>query len=150
MSQTTKHGQGTATVSGEVRLEVALVRLSHLVQRVFADVSREHGLTPQHTQLLCRLVDGPVGMAELGRMLDLGKSSLSGLVDRAEKRGLVTRVRETTDRRAYTVALTPHGLQVGNAAHEAVIARLGERLEDVDPSQRERLTALIMDVALEP
>ncbi|GLY92559.1 hypothetical protein [Actinoallomurus iriomotensis] len=33
----------------------ALVRMSHLVQHVFADVSRSHGTTPQQAHLLCVL-----------------------------------------------------------------------------------------------
>ncbi|GAA1205540.1 MarR family winged helix-turn-helix transcriptional regulator [Prauserella alba] len=130
-------------LTDEIGLETALVRLSHVVQRVFGEVSRDHDLTAQQAQLLCRLVDGPVGMADLGRMLDLEKSSLTGLVDRAEKRGLVVRTRSNTDRRVYQISLTSDGLQVGTATHDGVIARLGELLGDIDEPEREQLTARI-------
>ncbi|WP_081416841.1 MarR family winged helix-turn-helix transcriptional regulator [Arthrobacter castelli] len=135
--------QRMAAGAAGISLEVALVRLSHLVQRVFAEVSRDHDLTPQQTQLLCRLVDGPVGMADLGRMLDLEKSGLSGLVDRVESRGLVARTRSDRDRRAYQVALTTAGLQVGTTAHDGVISRLGEYVGDTAQDDRQHLTTLI-------
>lgn len=105
----------------------ALVQLSHLVQHVFADVSRDRDLTPQQVQLLCHLKDGPVGMTELGRMLRLEKSSLTGLVDRVERRGLVARVRDAKDRRACRIELTPAGRNLARDSHRDVTTRL-ERL----------------------
>ncbi|MBO0830375.1 MAG: MarR family transcriptional regulator [Actinobacteria bacterium] len=63
-------------------------------------------LTPQQTQLLCILRNGPVGMGELGRLLHLGKSSLTGLIDRVERHGLVIRVPDEDDRRALKAAVT--------------------------------------------
>jgi DNA-binding MarR family transcriptional regulator len=72
----------TTEATTEPGFAAALVRLSHLVQHVFADVSRDHDITPQQTQLLCMLIGGPVGMTELSRLMHLEKSSLTGLVDR--------------------------------------------------------------------
>lgn len=57
----------TSEATEELGFAAALVRMSHLVQHVFADVSRDHDITPQQTQLLCILVGGPVGMTELSR-----------------------------------------------------------------------------------
>lgn len=48
-------------------------------------------------------------MKELGRLLGLDKSSTSGLVDRAEARGLVARVPSQIDRRAVLVSLSDEG-----------------------------------------
>ena len=42
-------------------------------------------------------------------LLELDKSSVTGLVDRAERRGLVERVPSSTDGRAVHVRLTDHG-----------------------------------------
>jgi DNA-binding MarR family transcriptional regulator len=113
-----------ATTTSDIGFATALVRLSHLVQAVFGEVSREHGCTPQQAQLLCMLVPGPVGMTELSRALHLEKSSLTGLVDRVERRGLVTRVPDGTDRRALWITLTEDGARLANATHNGVTARL--------------------------
>ncbi|OEU96005.1 transcriptional regulator [Streptomyces oceani] len=123
-----------------------MVRLTHLVQRVFDDASRHHDLTPQQAQLLCRLVDGPVGMTELGRMLHLEKSSVTGLVDRVELRGLITRARSTEDRRAWYVALTEQGERVAVDTHHEVIAQLEKLVGDISTSDRERLISLIAGI----
>lgn len=127
-------------------LAEALVRLSHTVQHVFADVSREYGLTPQQAHALCRLVAGPVGMTELSRALHLEKSSLTGLVDRIEQRELVVRVRDGADRRACRIELTPVGNRLAWQTHEEVTRRLDEKLGALREPDRKRLTSAVMRV----
>ncbi|MEV5503121.1 MarR family transcriptional regulator [Nonomuraea fuscirosea] len=121
----------------------ALVRLAHLVQQVFGEVSREHDLTPQQAQLLCLLVGGPVGMGELSRALHLEKSSLTGLVDRAAKRGLVRRTRSSRDRRACLIELTGEGQRMGELAHEGVAARLETLAGDLPAGHRDLLASTV-------
>ncbi len=123
-------------------LAETLVRLSHVVQHVFADVSRDHDLTPQQTQLLCMLAPGPVGMTELSRLLHLERSSLTGLVDRVERRELVARLRDARDRRACRIALTELGTRTAHAAHAEVTARLTASLGDLDPDEAALLHAV--------
>lgn len=127
----------------EIELATALVRLSHLVQYVFADVSREHDLTPQQAQLLCRLVGGPVGMTELSRMLHLEKSSLTGLVDRVQQRGLVDRVRDPSDRRACQIALTDEGSRLAYACHTGVTNQLDKLASEFPAADQLRLAAAV-------
>ncbi|MBT2230969.1 MarR family winged helix-turn-helix transcriptional regulator [Nonomuraea sp. NEAU-A123] len=121
----------------------ALVRMSHLVQREFADVSRQHDLTPQQTQLLCMLIGGPVGMTELSKLLHLEKSSLTGLVDRVERRGLVARVADPRDRRACQIELTPQGTQLANDSHGEITRRLDAVAEVLSQDDRDRLPVVV-------
>jgi DNA-binding MarR family transcriptional regulator len=127
----------------ELDFAAALVRMSHLVQHVFADVSRERDITPQQAQLLCMLIGGPVGMTELSRLLHLEKSSLTGLVDRVERRGLVTRTRGSHDRRACQVALTNEGERLAVESHGGVTARLNSLTTELRPADKEHLTSVI-------
>jgi DNA-binding MarR family transcriptional regulator len=138
----------TTTIE-ETELAVALVRLSHLVQHVFADVSREYDLTPQQAQLLCMLISGPVGMTELSRLLHLEKSSLTGLVDRVERRGLVARTRDSRDRRACQIALTSQGARLATKSHQDVTARLDTLAGDVQPADSNRLASVIARILAE-
>ncbi|WP_433894424.1 MarR family winged helix-turn-helix transcriptional regulator [Streptomyces sp. CA-111067] len=87
----------------------ALVRSAFLVNAVYAETAREYGLTAQQGQLLCVLMPQPYGMSELGGILGLAKSSLTGLVDRTTQRGLVRREPDPEDKRAVRVALTEEG-----------------------------------------
>ena len=90
-----------------------LVRASFLVNAVYAESAREYGLTVQQGQLLCVLMGRPYGMGDLGATLGLEKSSLTGLVDRAVRRGLVRREPDPDDRRAVHVVLTDRRPRTG-------------------------------------
>ncbi|TCP47368.1 DNA-binding MarR family transcriptional regulator [Tamaricihabitans halophyticus] len=131
------------TAEPEFGLAVGLVRLAGVVQHVFGEISREYDLTSQQTQLLCMLVNGPVPMATLSRLLHLEKSSLTGLVDRVERRGLVRRQRCAQDRRVWRVSLTDEGERLGNDTHRDTIDRLEKLAGDIPANDRDQLTALI-------
>jgi DNA-binding MarR family transcriptional regulator len=137
------------TTTEELGFAESLVRLSHLVQYVFADVSRRHELTPQQAQLLCALSPGPIGMTDLSRALHLEKSSLTGLVDRVERRGLVERVRDGQDRRACRISLTAQGRRLAVEAHNGVTARLEELTGEVGAADRKRLASVVARMATE-
>jgi MarR family transcriptional regulator, lower aerobic nicotinate degradation pathway regulator len=87
----------------------ALAQLSFLVTGLVAEVASGHDTSMAQTRLLGVLRDRQPGMNELAMLLDLDKSSVTGLVDRAEKRGLVTRRVSAVDRRAFQVSLTGRG-----------------------------------------
>ncbi|WP_037065310.1 MarR family winged helix-turn-helix transcriptional regulator [Pseudonocardia acaciae] len=126
-----------------IGLAAALVRLSHVVLHLYGEVSRELGLTPQQAQLLCQLIAGPVGMADLGRALHLGKSGVTGLVDRLERRALVARATDPRDRRAFRITLTPEGARLADEAHREVTARLDKLTGELAPADRDRLVDAI-------
>jgi DNA-binding MarR family transcriptional regulator len=114
-----------------------LVRLSFLVQSLYGEVGRNCGLTVAQAQLLCTLTTGPTGMAELCATLGLERSSLTGLVDRAEHRGLVERQPDPTDRRAVRVILTQGGEKTIARFHRETTDRLEELLADLPATERE-------------
>lgn len=136
-------GRPSAGELGGLSFADSLVRLSHLVQYVFADVSREYGLTTQQTQLICRLLDAPLGMTELGAALHLEKSSITGMIDRIEKRGLVSRVPHPNDRRAFRVTLTDEGTRIAYAAHDALTASVEELAGGLTPTKRKTVVSVI-------
>ncbi len=120
-------------MNDDVEFAGALIRLSLAVQYVLQDVSRQHDLTPQQSVLMSSLLERPVGMAELTDRLHIEKSTLTGLVDRAEKRGLVHRTPDPGDRRALRVALTPAGRDVADTFYRAVTEALLAQLSDLPP-----------------
>jgi DNA-binding MarR family transcriptional regulator len=119
-----------------------LAQLSFLVQNALAEIAGEHDLSLTATRLLGVLRDREPTMHALGRHLGLDKSSISGLVDRAERRGLVRRSPSMTDRRALQVSITQSGLQLA----DIIATRFAERVEvlvgDLRDSDRRRLTHL--------
>ena len=83
----------------------ALAQLSFLIQGTLAKHAAAHDLSMVQTRLLGLLRDREPTMQQLARLLELDKSSVTGLVDRAERRGLVRRTPSTDDRRAIRVKL---------------------------------------------
>jgi DNA-binding MarR family transcriptional regulator len=104
----------------------ALIQLSRLIQAVFARVADRHELPPMRARLLCVLAESPRGMAELAREFGVEKAALTGLVDRAERHGLVERRAVPGDRRAISVALTPEGRRAATRFHADVTAELDQ------------------------
>ena len=82
-------------------------------------------------------------MNELARLLDLDKSSVTGLIDRAQRRGLVERVPSAADRRAVLVRLTDHGRSLASAGEARFQADISLLLERLAPADRDALSRLI-------
>ncbi|WNI27021.1 MarR family transcriptional regulator [Streptomyces sp. ITFR-16] len=127
----------------------ALVRSSFLVNAVYAASGREHGITAQQGQLLCVLMMKPYGMRELGTVLGLAKSSLTGLVDRSVQRGLVRREPDPEDGRAVRVALTGAGGMLAEEFYAETCRRVEALADGLDASDRELLTRLLGRLVLE-
>jgi DNA-binding MarR family transcriptional regulator len=115
-----------------------LVQLSRLVQGAFARIADLHDLTPVQGRLLCVLAQGPRGMTELARCCGVEKAALTGLVDRAERRGLAERTPVPGDRRALRVTLTEAGRRSATAFHADVTAELNQLLSPLARNDRER------------
>jgi MarR family transcriptional regulator, lower aerobic nicotinate degradation pathway regulator len=121
-------------------LRDALVELSFLIQATLARLASEHELSLTQIRLFGILRDREPGIVELADVLNLDKSSVSGLVDRAQRRGLVERASSNTaDGRAIRVVLTASGHTAVNRFAERVSEELAELVKDLSPAQRDRL-----------
>src|SRR5271154_1514229 len=98
--------------TGQQELISALVRASFATTAVLSRVAAEHELSLTQLRVLAILRDRRVRMSELADYLGLDKSTISGLVERAEKRGLLQRAPSPADRRAVDVFLTTGGAQL--------------------------------------
>lgn len=120
-----------------------LAQLSFLVHGLLERRAAEHDLSIVQTRLLGVLRDRKPTMNELAKLLELDKSSVTGLVDRAERRGLVRRVPSTDDRRVVLVSLTDRGHSLVSAASAGFEADLAGLLECLSPSERSVLSGLV-------
>ena len=103
-----------------------LLDVTNRVNHVVATVAGRHDLTPQQFGLL-RLLDGPISMQAFAKDLSCDPSNVTGLVDRAERLGLVRRVPDPNDRRVRMLTLTAKGRRV----RDRVTGDLASDLEDV-------------------
>jgi len=143
-------GQGCApdgpVTGADVDVADGLVQLTTLVQAIYARVSERHDLTPVQAKLLCVLLDGPRGMAELAHCFGVEKAALTGLMDRAERRGLARRSPVPGDRRALQVTLTDAGHQAAAAFHAEIGAELSRLISPLAPRDREQFRATMSEI----
>jgi MarR family transcriptional regulator, lower aerobic nicotinate degradation pathway regulator len=93
-----------------------LAQLAFVIHGTLERRAAEHDLSMAQARLLGVLRDRQPTMNQLAKLLNLDKSSITGLVDRAERRGLVTRLPSADDRRAVLVALTGQGRAIVSQA----------------------------------
>jgi DNA-binding MarR family transcriptional regulator len=134
---------------GQIGVVAGLVRSAFLVNAVYAESGREHGLTPQQGQLLCVLMAQPLAMKELGAILGLAKSSLTGLVDRTERNGLVRREPDPRDARVVRVALTPRGSGLAEEFYAETCRRIDRLPAGLSDAERGTLARLLGRVVLD-
>jgi DNA-binding MarR family transcriptional regulator len=93
-----------------------------------------------HLNVLTMLeADGPDSMSHLAEALDVSVASMTGIVDRMEKRGLVERRHEGNDRRVVLVYPTDAGRDVFREIDERRRIALGKLLEQLTVEELEGL-----------
>jgi DNA-binding MarR family transcriptional regulator len=127
----------------ELSVVDGLAQLSFLIHRMLEHRAAEHDLSIIQTRLLGVLRDRRPTINELGKLLDLDKSSVSGLVERAERRGLVSRAPSPADGRAVLVSLTGRGRSLVSDASTRFGADVNTLLDQLSPSDRRALSRLV-------
>jgi DNA-binding MarR family transcriptional regulator len=137
----TLEGPATSEISGvddawevdtvERSIVRSLRRIIRAVGLYSRDLLRRRNLTtPQLAALRQLRRNGAMSAGELARGVALSQATITGIVDRLEQHGLVTRSRSSQDRRRVVVELTDAGREaVANSPpplHEAFMLRLAE------------------------
>lgn len=96
---------------------VALRRIMRAVDLHSRQLVQEHGITGPQALVLRRLsAQGPIPVGGLARAVNLSQGTVTGILDRLERRGLASRVRSETDRRQVLAMATDSGQRVVSQA----------------------------------
>jgi DNA-binding MarR family transcriptional regulator len=117
----------------------ALAQIAFTVMAVLNKVGAEYDLSLTQLRVLGILRDRRLRMANLADYLGLEKSTMTGLVDRAEKRGLLARAPSATDGRAVEVFITPEGEALAGPVYSRVVELLTPLTEELKPAERRQL-----------
>lgn len=94
------------------------------------------GLTPEQFLVIDILWNqGPMSQQKVADTIQKDKNSVTKLVDALEKKGMVTRVKDTEDRRANKLVLTPLAEEMKNNAKEIGISMLDKMLDGIDEGE---------------
>jgi DNA-binding MarR family transcriptional regulator len=123
--------------------------LRPILVRVARELRKETshlGITGGQATLLWQVAENPgIGLRALAELEGIATPTVSGLIDRLQRAGLVTRERSQTDRRRIGLTITPAGSELLVAVRARRTVWLADRLERLQPAARAAIAA-----ALEP
>ena len=132
-----------ARPAGQVDLIDALVRTSFATMAVLTRIAAEHDLSLTQLRMLAILRDRRVKMSELADYLGLDKSTISGLADRAERRGLLQRAANPLDGRGIDVLLSADGAELAARGSAQIARAMSPMTSALTRAEARRLTTLL-------
>ncbi|MEU8849435.1 MarR family transcriptional regulator [Streptomyces sp. NPDC048564] len=126
---------GSAAQDSDPAHDALMERLARAAAGYYRDLTAAaamHGLTMTQAKMLILLRQQPLPMRALAGRLACDASNITGLVDRLEARGLVSRHADAADRRIKNVVATEEGreavrlIRADMRATSAAFARLDE------------------------
>ncbi|MFB7907497.1 MarR family winged helix-turn-helix transcriptional regulator [Kitasatospora sp. NPDC056076] len=130
--------------SDEITREVVdlMANLVALFHREYEEAAAARSLTGAQAKVLALLRRGPLPMRHIAQTLSCEPSNITGIVDRLEARGFVTREADRQDRRVKLVAATETGAAASEELRESLnFAR--EPLAALGPQERTVLRDLL-------
>jgi MarR family transcriptional regulator, lower aerobic nicotinate degradation pathway regulator len=124
-------------------LRDALVQISFALMAVLTEVAAEHDLSLTQLRVLGILRDREPTMADLAVFTGLERSTVSGLIDRAAQRGLVTKTADRRDGRSVRVTLTESARKLVPEITAAIGKRITPLTGQLTTAEQKRLTALL-------
>lgn len=122
-------------------------RLQQIAVSMFMVHTKDHGVTPVQYAALEEVFKSPgLDQRTLAATIRFDTSTIGGVIDRLEKRGLVTRSASATDRRVRLLELTSEGEQVLAAMQPAVQSAQHPILAPLSETERAQFIALIKKI----
>jgi MarR family 2-MHQ and catechol resistance regulon transcriptional repressor len=131
----------------------AYVRLVRSAEALHAEVSRGlavDGLTAsQFSAMKVLRIHGKLAQRDIAKYILKSGGNITVLVDNLEREGLVSRERDTTDRRVVYVSLTQAGEETFDRLYPGHLARIRESMSGLTDAECEQLTSLLQKVSPE-
>ncbi len=137
-----------ANLAVEDQIVVAIRRIVRALELHSRRLVEEYGLTGPQLAVL----QAAAGMEEpsttsLARALHLSSPTVTGILDRLAKRGLIERLRDVRDRRSVLVRLTPQGHDMLAAAPSLLQERFRAELSALQDWEQSMILATLQRIA---
>ena len=142
-----------APIPSEIKPEVdsileAIVYLYTESRRVTKEVARSAELTgPQLTVLKVLEGLGDLSLSELSERIRAQNSTVTGIIDRMEREGLVVRARSTEDRRVVNIQLTEKGARIAREISVEPMEIFRSALESLSANEMRDLLRILTKIA---
>ena len=116
--------------------------VARMMRRRFEEEASVHGFTlPQWRALAETFRNEGIAQVGLAAALDVDQMTVSGIVSRLEKRGLIDRYPDPNDSRAKLAKLTPAGRELVTRAKNLGRALYENALDGISLADREKMAA---------
>lgn len=113
----------------DLRVMRSLRQITRAVDIHSRQLSQRYDITaPQLVTLISIVNSYSTTIANIAKDVHLSPSTLVGIVDRLEKKGLVRRDRSTSDRRQVYITITPKGMEFSDSAPSPLQETLSQAL----------------------
>ena len=118
-----------------------LIQIRKIVRSINLEskkIQKEYGVSIPQVLCLNYLHDAPnfqSTQGEVKRFLNLNSSTVSGIIQRLEKKGLVARLPKSGDKRMVNIALTSSGDELISSMPSLLHEQLSEKLETLKESE---------------
>ena len=127
---------------------VAFRKITRAIDLQSKKLMREVGLTaPQLLVLKVIEAEGSVIPSNVAREVHLSQATVTSILDRLEKAGLILRTRSETDRRVIHLELTSEGHAKAQSAPDLLQAGFIEKFDSLESWERHQLVASIQRIA---
>ena len=115
-----------------------LIKIRKIVRSVDIEskkIQKEHGVSIPQVLCLNFLSESPnyqSTQSEIRKFLNLNPSTVSGIIDRLEKKGLLARLPRSGDKRIVNIALTSAGDKLLNRIPSLLHEQLSDKLQLLD------------------
>lgn len=124
-------------------------RLHQIAVAVFLQETEQHGITPVQYGALQAVSNAPgLDQRTLARAIGLDTSTVAGVVDRLEARGLLLRSASPDDRRVRLLTLTPAGRALLDDVTPAMWRAQERILEPLPPRERTEFMRMMRTLVL--
>jgi MarR family 2-MHQ and catechol resistance regulon transcriptional repressor len=141
--------EGTTTEKRALNAFIKLVRAAQSVSGRVESRFSEIGLTVSQFGVLESLYHlGPLNQKALAGKILKSTGNITMVLDNLEKRGLVERVREESDRRHYSVRITAKGSALISSFFPGHVARIVKEMSALGKAEQDELGRLCKKVGL--
>jgi DNA-binding MarR family transcriptional regulator len=119
-------------------------RLQQIAVAIFLQETESHGVTPVQYAALQKVALTPgVDQRTLARSIGLDTSTIAGVIDRLEARGLMLRSASPEDRRVRLLSLTDAGTALLQAIEPDMLRAQQRILAPLPPGEREEFMRML-------
>ncbi len=104
------------------------------------ELSKKYSVTDAQLNCVVALQEcGPLRPSQIAGVIMVKSSTVTGIIDRLEQKGLVVRLRNSPDRRAITIELTEAGKKLADNAPPPIQQKIMDGLRELPRAHIERI-----------